>query len=319
MDLLAYEAFPGGAPLVAAPLIFKDYRGWSTSLAVQNLGTAPTTVQVTYADASGATWSESATVAPLAAASFSQARSSMLPSEFLGSARIQSSNGQPLATVVTELHVDGSGMAYPGLTGGGERLNAPLVYKQYNGWDTGIQLHNLSPVGGTVVIRYPGTGATVESVPISPFGSATVYQPANVQLPPGFAGSASIQGPPGSRLVGIVNHVKRGTRAAMNYTIGIGPGAPATLGIPLVASDAGGWTTGVQLQQTGVGSSQVQVTFYREDGELALRVEETLPSGGLRTFYPPALARLGAGFRGSALVQTLSGPPPVVVVNEMVR
>jgi hypothetical protein len=318
-DLLAYEGFVGGAPMVAAPLIFKESRGWSTILAAQNLGSIPTTVQVTYAGPSGTTSSESAVVAPLATAHFSQAGNPQLPADFSGSARVQSTNGQPLAAVVKQLSIEGAAMSYPSVSSGTERLSAPLVFKQYQGWDTGIQLFNLSAVGGTVVIRYPGAATIVESIPIAPLGSVTVYQPANLQLPAGFMGSASIQGPPGSQLAGIVNQVKTGGKTAMNHVIGSGAQAAPTLAIPLVAADADGWATGIQLQQHGPASSQLQVLFFREDGELALRLEESLASGASRTYYAPSLPLPGPGFRGSAVVQTLAGPPPIVVVNETVR
>ena len=318
-DLLAYEGVATGAPLLAAPLLFKEYRGWSTSLAVQNLGPVPTDVQVTFTNGTGATWSESATVLPLASASFVQGQSQVLPKEFTGSARIFSSNGQPLALVVNVLHVAGAGMAYTGLTGGSDRLNAPLVFKGHNGWDSGIQVTNLSPVGGSLLIRYPEASTAIQSVPISPFGSATVYVPANAQLPAGFVGSAVIQGPSGASLVGIVNQAKPGARTAMSYAIG-GDGTDLSqLALPVVAADADGWSTGVQLQQPQGGASEVQIRFYRENGELALQLDETLPGGSLRTLYPPSLPQLGAGFRGSAQVLTLTGPPPVAVVNEMVR
>jgi len=238
----------------------------------------------------------------------------------VGSSTIQSTNGQPLAVVVNEVRADGAAMAYSGLTGGADRLVVPLIFKRYNGWDSGIQLYNLSNVSGPVQVRYDGLNAPVtESVPITANGTITISPPSNAQLPTGYSGAAIITGPPGSRLVGLVNQVKSGSRQAMNYAIGPSGATSPLVTVPLVADNADGWTTGLQVEQPGGLATGLALTFFDASGAPVLRMEDSLSAGESRTYYPPSIVDIPSGFRGSAVIQSTTGLPLTVVVNEMTR
>ena len=313
----SYAGLTSGASTLELPLVFKNYDGWSTGIQVQNLGSTSTIVRVSYAG-SDRPGSDGAIIPPLTSATFYQPASGALPSSFVGSATVESLGGQPLAAVVNEVRTDGSATAYPGLIGGSDRFDAPLLFKKYDGWSTGIQLVNLARTPTIALISYVGDGsAEVADVAALPVGRAvSLYQPSQPLLPDGFVGSASIESS-GGPLVGIVNEVKPGTQASMSYTLG-GPGA-TSLAAPLVMKGYNGWDTGIEVQNEGDATTVVRVSFYREDGTMVLRVTDSLDIGGSQSYYPPALAALPDGFVGSAFIESISGEPLIGIVNQSTR
>jgi len=312
-DSMAYEGLTAGAPAVAAPLLFKEHGGWSTGLQVQNLGSTTSIVEITYAGASGS-WSESDEIPPLASHTFYQAANTDLPAGFAGSAMVRSRTGQSLGAVVNAVRADGAAMAYPGLTGGAERLEVPLLFKRYQGWDTGLRLFNLGSAPAPITVLYLGTpNAWAEPALVNAGSSATFYQPANRLLPNGYVGAATVIGPTGGRLVGITNEVRAGAPAAMNYVVGQLPAA--ALGVPLVMKDVDGWNTGIQVQNPNGSSVVLAIVFYDSQGKLVHRIEEGLAASGTRTYYAPSIGELPAGFRGSATLQSLDGQPLAAIVN----
>jgi hypothetical protein len=318
----AYAGFGSGAATLAAPLVFRAYNGWSTGIQVQNLGASPATVTVTYTG-TGVQGSagDAAVIPPLASASFYQPASRALADGFVGSAMVRSLGGQPIAAVVNEVRADGSAMSYPGIAGGTDSLQAPLLFKHYNGWDTGIQLLNLSPTSALAMVSYSGAVAdstqAIDMAMLPPGRPITLYQPAQLLLPDGFVGSASIDSAGAGKLVGLVNEVRAGTTAAMSYVVGL---APATsLAAPLVMKGYGGWDTGVQVQNGGDAATLLQVSFYDELGVVVLRIQETVRAGATQTYYPPAIPALPEGFRGSVVVQSTNGQPLTAIVNQTTR
>jgi len=317
VDRMAYEGFAGGAASVVAPIVFKEYNGWSTGIQVQNLGSAPTSVDVQYVDEAGeVAASETGSIVPMAAMTFYQPANPELPTGFAGSARIRSLDGQPLAVLVNEVRADGSAMAYPAASAGAERLEVPLLFKRYNGWDTGLQLFNLGAAPATVQVTYHTSAQpTSESMTIGGGKAMTLYQPANPRLPDGYVGSATVTAAPGTQLVGVVNEVRGDARSAMNYVVGP-PSAPL-LAIPLVTKGFEGWDSGIQVRNPGPAPAQVAVVFYSEAGSVIHRVDDTIPVGSAKTYYTPSIAQVPAGFRGSATVQSMNGQPLTAIVNEV--
>ena len=102
------------------------------------------------------------------------------------------------------------------------RISIPLVFKDRNGFNTGIQVQNVDNTDAQARITYSlSTGATaVEFAVVPAGGSHTFYQPDNQELPAGSVGSAVIENIGGSqRLVAIVTEVNyaRGGDASSTY------------------------------------------------------------------------------------------------------
>ena len=105
---------------------------------------------------------------------------------------------------------------------GKEPLLNFLIFKDRNGFDTGVQVQNVDSTDAQVRITYRlASGATaVEFAVVPAGGSHTFYQPDNADLPAGSVGSAIVENiGGGQRLVAIVNEVNyaRGGDASSTY------------------------------------------------------------------------------------------------------
>ncbi len=83
-----------------APIVLKNYYGFSTSITCQNVGDNPTNIQVTYSNSYVQT--SPTPVPPNGTIVFYQPNVSGLPNGFNGSATITAPSGQPIACVVNQ-------------------------------------------------------------------------------------------------------------------------------------------------------------------------------------------------------------------------
>lgn len=92
----SYSGFSAGTYTANAPIVLRNYYGYSTSITCQNVGTAGTTITVNYSNGA----SEARTVAANGTALFYQPNTAGLPNGFNGSAVITA--GRPIVCVVNE-------------------------------------------------------------------------------------------------------------------------------------------------------------------------------------------------------------------------
>jgi hypothetical protein len=93
------------AATLYAPLLLKGHNAWNTGLQVQNVGSAPTSVTVTYYDVNNQLLaSQAQTVAANTAATFYTPDAPGLPADFVGSAVVTAAGGQRLVGVVNEVN-----------------------------------------------------------------------------------------------------------------------------------------------------------------------------------------------------------------------
>jgi hypothetical protein len=321
-DRFAYEGATSGNAVVALPLVFNRANGWSSGIQVQNLASTAASVQLFFAANPDAGQPEPVTIPPLASRTLYLPSLAGLAQGYVGSVAVQALGGEPIAAVVNSVRSDGSAMAYTGASAVADRLEAPLIMKRYHGWSTGLQVLNAASGPGSLAVQYRGSGPTRagagENLAISGAGSVTLYTPAQPSLPDGFAGSATVLGSPGTRLIGTVSGVKD-PGAATAYVAGVPPISQAA--VPLVMKDDEGWTASIQVKNANAAPTGLIVSFYDEEGVPVARLEDTLGPGAARTFYLPAIADLPSGFTGSAVVQATSpGSPGLsVVVNQTGR
>jgi hypothetical protein len=317
-DRMAAEAVAAGATRLYAPLVAHTYRGLSTGLQVQNVGSAPTVATATYISSSGETWSQSASIPPMASATLYTPSAPGLPSDFVGSAVIES-DGQPLAAVVNAIRNDGIAMSYVALPGGSPVATAPLLYRNRGGWVSGLQVQNLSSAPANVVATYQpttGTGGPWEERATLGFGIATsFYLPAVPDMPDDVVVAGVVRALEGQSLLALAQnlHAQRRVGSAVIAP----PSAGATLHAPLVSNDAEGWRSGVQLQNAGAAPAPVTLTFYDQQGATVVEVDDTVPPGGSRTYYLPALLGLPVGYTGSLTIQGRPDAMLSAVVNDV--
>jgi hypothetical protein len=94
----SYSGFAAGSTSVKAPIVMRRYFDYNTSVTCQNLGSAPTTISISYPGIAGIT--EYADVQPGAAQLLYQPTDSLLSDNFIGSATITA--GEDIVCVVNE-------------------------------------------------------------------------------------------------------------------------------------------------------------------------------------------------------------------------
>ncbi len=221
--MTSYAAFPQGASVQNAPLLFKNFLGWVSSAHGMNVSGGTVTVNATlyHRDSALSYPLTPRTLAPNEGYTWSLPALADLPDGVWSG--VFSANGA-IALVVQETNTSrGTGMAYSGFSGGTPSISIPLTFRDSNGWDTGIQVQNLGVIESIVTVEHfrtdTGGRVAVEAEGIPPGESRTFYQPANANLAPGHVGSAVITSNNGQPIVAIVNEVNylRGGDAAMAY------------------------------------------------------------------------------------------------------
>jgi len=110
----------------------------------------------------------------------------------LTGAKIESTNGQPLAVLVNESTDKNRAASYSGFTSGSTTVRAPIVMRRYYKYNTSITCQNIGTASATMSISYGGISGTTTSPSIPVNGIHLFYQPADSLLSDGFIGSATI-------------------------------------------------------------------------------------------------------------------------------
>ncbi|MEA2639191.1 MAG: hypothetical protein QOF51_585, partial [Chloroflexota bacterium] len=258
-------------------------------------------------------------ILPSSSATLYQGADDQLPDQWVGSATVESLTDQPVAAVVNEVNANGSASSYVGITKRAPQVNAPLLFKNSGGWNTGIQVQNLGTLPAVVTATYTASGNArgpwTEQATIQPGGSTTLYQPANPDLPDQFVGSAVLQSDRGQPLAAVVNEVRTDSTASTSYDA-FTAGSP-TAYLPLLYRGFVGWNSGVQVQNLAATPATVRMTVYNQDGSTLTTLTNFIPAGASRTFYLPSFPTVPPGFAGSAVVTSGAGEPLATIVNHV--
>src|SRR5207245_11600013 len=104
---------------------------------------------------------------------------------YVGSAVLDGS--QPSAAAVREMRDESDALGYTASGAGTDRAYVPLLFKRYNGWNTGLQVQNLGDSAVPVSVTYQQTNAPGgpwrDQGTVPPRSAVTFYQPANDELP----------------------------------------------------------------------------------------------------------------------------------------
>jgi hypothetical protein len=210
---------------------------------------------------------------------------------------------------------------------------APLVFKNFHHWNTGISIANLADVGNEVTITYYHVGGTeAESVnlTIPPKSMDFVYTPAISDDPADiFIGSAVVTGT--HPIAGVVDEVKYlgndlDTGHAMSYTL---LSKPAMLDEALLQPLAQrgtfatgmGDTSGIQIFNPTDESVTVAVMLFSQGGNEPV-VPPTVRIIGPRASYNYYLFEVDGvpdGFQGSVIVAVTEGSGGVVAMSNSVN
>lgn len=292
-----------------APLAMNNYYNLYTNFVVQNASSSPVNIYVNIINSAGTTVlvQTATSVAANASASFDQTGQGAMGTNVLYSALITSTGN-----IAVEANQYGNGgsvtgqlYSYNPLTGGSTLAYAPLIANNYYGYNTALQVQNLSASASTVVTVTYGTGLT-QSWSLGPTASHSFYSPVS-GLPSGTLTSAKVQSS-GQPIVVEVNESNNYNRAS-SYT-GF-PSGTTTVRAPIVLRRYYSNNTSVTCQNLGGSSTTMTITYSNGNST----VSPSVASNGTYQFYQPADSAIPNGFNGSATITTAS-QPIVCVVNQ---
>lgn len=344
------------------PLIYANKAGLHTAIHVQNAGTQETTVGIATMPQDGCSDERMCTVATIAAGAVLTIDPNRSPApcvgrDWQGSIRLTST--QPLAAVVDLFGRDvrstyravSPGVAYdaagaPLPAGGRTMAYGPVIFSRDTGWDTGIQVQNLSRTrpAHVRVTFLDAQGTPVESLDdyICAAGSQTFFVPVQNALPERRVGSVRVVSQPYAgdpsgapapiaavaNLFAYSDPWRSATVAAGAYTlyaerevVARSPGAAgATAGvgavvIPGLRKAGAGADATSELAVANLtlvpGFTDAAVLLYDANG-LADVVCRRLEAGAVDALDLGTLAGVPAGFRGSAVVSATAWVHPAL-------
>jgi len=217
-ESLIYSGFAKGAPKVVLPLV-QNGGGWQTGISIQNTGTVPATVTVTYSALVGT----NPTTAPLTIAPGGIGIVSLADTtRYVGSAIVETAASNQEVVVVVNQTSSTSGTAYEGIPlsaiTGKTTVSVPLLMANNGGYYTGLQCRNAGTAATIVTLTYstyanPRTGVNFTppvftSASINPDGIVNIQQNFGVDA---YVGGGKITTNPPVELACVVNELKVGT------------------------------------------------------------------------------------------------------------
>jgi hypothetical protein len=319
------ESFSAGAIEVNLPLIMKGNGGYYTWFNVQNTsGTADAHITVEFipASAGNAYTTPSVTIAPGAAATFSQRDVADLGTKFVGSAVI-TSDVPVVASVMQVGEIYKNMMGYNGFTVGATTVNLPLIMSNNSGFYTGFQVQNVGTAATNVTVAYGANiGGTFnpanETATLQPGASTTFLQNTGQFATPKYVGSATIT-TDGQPVVAIVNQVCFTGMVVGTAYDGFDP-AQATnkVSAPLIMANNSQFYTGVQIMNVGSAAVDITVTYGPNTGGAFAPAAETstIQPGNSYNSIQNGGAWGTNKYVGSLAVSSAAGSQVVMIVNE---
>jgi hypothetical protein len=223
-------------------------------------------------------------------------------------------------------------------------MHAPLVFREYHGWNTGISIANIDEMTNQVTVTwFDGEGSIrgVDVRTVPPQGQTYVYLPSTGDVSPGgrngWVGSVTLSA--GAPFHATVDQIKYETGEAMSY-MATAAGArvaaeddslepvSTTLALPLMQkgrADSFGDTSGIQLfNPDPSGAVDIEVRFYSQIGDLlspttSEPVRATVPARGYYTIYAADLTEMISNTTGTARVDVVGGTGQVFGVSNSVN
>jgi len=296
---------------------------WATSFQVMNLGDNTANIVVEYYNEDGTkidAATKSYTITVGSSLNIYQPSVPGLPNGFKGSAVI--SADQPIAAVGSEqvTYPDGSigNSQYSGFSADtiGQLFYLPNVNKKFGGsqWSSRITIQNTTSNSCSVTIKFYNSDGTIrdtDMVSLNPYGSTTLTQIDDPELPDGWLGAAVIQA---SENVAVIVDVISADGRLETYN-GFVSGA-TTMYLPtlLIGFGANKWNSSFQVFNVGNATAVITMTYYTAGVATPAKiVTATLPPYQSINRYQPAVdSDLGSPWIGSVVIESTQ---PIVAVG----
>ncbi len=248
--------------------------GWTTTIAVQNAGAAPTAMQLRlyrFSHGTEAGSFESPVLAPGRQWIFDPFAYTTLDDDAQYSAVIETSGHAAAVAVASSA---AASMSYTAARTASSSVFLPRVSCQPDGWVTPIIVQNAGDATTSASLAlFSEDGSPVAEADLGPLlpGRSAVALPCRSDLDAGVY-SATVQGPSGARLIAVVNeHSAVGARSYPG--IAGGAGSVFLPNVTKFLGGVGGWSTPFALLNVGDASAVVRLTFRAlGSGEVALGV-----------------------------------------------
>ena len=305
--------------------------GWYTPFIAQNIGTAPTTLEVSFyrfSDGSLVACRKISALAP--GTSFADVPNNDLdlPGNTQFSVVIKSF-GAPIVSVVNQVQGSGStsqALSYTGSSSGATTVYVPNVTRRFFGYDVPLIIQNLGTASGTATasfVSFDGTKTGSAAVSVQPGRSAVIDPNFTAGLVDGTQYAVTITA---TQPVAVVANAHNESGAPVAYSHNGLTGGATTVYAPYAAKNGPlGRFSPVVVQNLGSASADATLTFTPLGGGTAQTFTLAgLPAGGAKAFDPrfttgtttPCTAQsatcLGAG--EYSLVVTSSQPVAAVTL-----
>jgi hypothetical protein len=220
-------------------------------------------------------------------------------------------------------------------------MYAPLVFLDFNGWNTGISIVNIAEMTNAVTATFYGPDGNVywaDQLTIAPQGQRFIHLPAPEEsdVDTGWVGSLVLSAP--FEFHAAIDQIKYSTGEAMSY-MATATGARAessgdpwpnadTLSLPLLQKgqlDGSGDTSGIQLFNASMaGPVDVEIEFRSQIGNVipptqTAPLRMTIPPMGSQTIHAMDLGEMTPNTAGTATVRATGGEGQLVGVSNLVN
>jgi hypothetical protein len=288
---------------------------YNTGFMVQNLGTGPANLTITFYDQAGnavAVLSGAEHVIPAGGSKSYYPLPAQVPNGFNGSVTIASD--QPVNAIANEL---GNGLdfgaSYTSLGAGASEVFLPLIMRNNGGFNTWFNVQNAGAADAHVTVTYTpaqaGNSGVTQSAVIRPGAAHTFDQATLTALGSRFVGSAMVSS--NQPVVATCNQVGPTTLLAYN---GFTAGSlhPA---FPLVNHNNAGYLTGIQIMNIGNVDTTVTISYTPCTAGTDSTETKRIPAKGSAQFV---FRHFSQRFVGSGIVTVNSANQPLVsVVNQL--
>lgn len=296
---------------------------WVSSIQIMNLGNSTANVVVEYYREDGTRVDEatrSYTITVGSAVNIFQPNVPGLPDNFKGSAIV--SADQPIAAIGSEqtTYSDGSigNSQYSGFGAEavGTKFYLPNVNRKFGGsqWSSRITIQNTTanPVTATVIFyNSDGTTRDTDVVNLLGYGSTTLTQINDSELPEGWLGAAIVEA---TSNIAVIVDVMSADGRLETYN-GFTSGA-TTMYLPtlLIGFGANQWNTSFQVFNVGTATAVVTMTYYTSGVATPAKiVTTTLPQyQSINRYQPTVDSDLGTPWIGSVVIESTQ---PIVAVG----
>lgn len=316
--------------VLSFPLVYRNHTAgrWNSEITVQNASASSQQVILklyTAGETSPDYTSPPVSIPAYAFHTFKISEATYAAFGPYGSATVEGS--APLAAIATNVRDPGTGKVNAlvttyqafGAAQQGRRIIAPLVYKNYNLWTSGVNVFNKGGVQTTVTITYTNAnpsisgGPWVDTMVLGANAMGVFYTPSNAGLPDGFYGSAELSSSATDIVVVVASQRYRPTGAeGVAYEGSLPTDATPCVSLPVVHNRTT-WKTGINLINLGGVPAQITVNYYSSAAGIGNASKNyTIPAYSPLTIYMPTDAATQVGFYGAADIKSTNGQPLLV-------